>query len=72
MTKITSNSSMTLSETSSDGSNGYSSTLTFYSLSASHAGNYSCRANVSGGMQTGTKIVTVQSEYYTHACALLL
>ena len=52
--EITTNSSRTVSATTSDGSNGYSSTLTFNPLSASHAGTYTCRATVGGGAQTNS------------------
>ena len=62
MTEITSDSFTTLSETASNGSNGYFRMLTFDPLSASHAGNYSCKAAVSGEIQTGITMVTVQSE----------
>ena len=48
--EITTNSSRTVSATTSGGSNGYSwtSTLTYYPLSAAHAGTYTCRATVDG------------------------
>ena len=54
--EIATNSSRTVSSTTSDGSNGYSSTLTFSPLSASHAGTYTCRATVlvDGGMRTNS------------------
>ena len=60
--QITSDSSRTVSATTSDGSNGHSSTLTFNPLSASHAGTYTCRAAVSGEVQTDTEVVTVQGK----------
>ena len=60
---ISSDSSRTVSATTGDSSNGYSSTLTFNPLSASHAGNYTCRAIVDGEMVMDTEMVTVQSEY---------
>ena len=60
--QITPDSSRTVSATTSDGSNGYSSTLTFNPLSASHAGTYTCRATVNGEMAMDTEMVTVQSE----------
>ena len=41
---------------------GSMSTLTFNPLSASHAGTYTCRATVGGGMDSDTVIVTVQGE----------
>ena len=67
--QITSDSSRTVSATTSDGSNGYSSILTFNPLSASHAGNYTCRATAIIGenlmvQDIDTELVTVQSEYY--------
>ena len=62
--EITSKSSIrTVSETTSDGSNGYSSTLTFDPLSASHAGTYTCRATVGSDVLTDTEMITTQSEY---------
>ena len=60
--EITSDSSRTVSSTTSDGTNGYSSTLTFNPLSASHAGTYTCIAAVSGEEQSDMQVVTVQSE----------
>ena len=61
--EITTDSSRTVSATTSDGSNGYSSTLTFNSLSVSHAGTYTCRATVDGG-NTNQEVVyiTIQGE----------
>ena len=61
--EITSDSSRTVSATTSDGSNGYSSTLTFNPLSASHAGNYTCRAIIGGVMNSDIEVVSVQSEF---------
>ena len=63
--EITTDSSRTVSATTSDGSNGYSSTLTFSPLSASHAGTYTCRATVDGGMQTNS-LVSDQDQEVVH------
>ena len=61
--EITTDSSRTVSVTTSDGSNRYSSTLTFNPLSASHAGTYTCRATLtSGEMDTDTVMITVRGE----------
>ena len=63
--EISSDSSRTVSATTSDGSNGYSSTLTFNSLSASHTGTYTCNATVHGKSKSDTEVVSVLSEFST-------
>ena len=64
--QITSDSSRTVSATTSEGFNRYSSTLTLNPLSASHAGTYTCRATVNSEMAMDTEIVTIQSKYYIY------
>ena len=60
---ITPDSSRTVSATTGDSSNGYSSTLTYNPLSASHAGTYTCRATLGGGERAvAAEVVAVQSE----------
>ena len=63
---ITSDSSRIVSATTSDGSNGYSSTLILNPLLASHAGTYACRATLSSGVSGAmSQVVTVQSKLHT-------
>ena len=59
--QITPDSSRTVSATTGDSSNGYSSTLTFSPLSArSHAGTYTCRATIAALNLTDEDTFTVQ------------
>ena len=62
---ITSDSSRTVSATTGDGSNGYSSTLILNPLLASHGGTYTCRATLNSGVSGAiSQVVTVQSKLY--------
>ena len=61
--QIASAPSITVSPTTSDGGDGYSTTLTFDPLATSHTGTYTCRAAVVGEIQTDTEVITVQSEF---------
>ena len=53
---------MVSATTMNAGDGGYSSTLTFNPLAASHAGTYTCRAMVGEAVQSETMEVTVESE----------
>ena len=55
-----SDSSRTVSATISDVSNMHSSTLVFDPLSASHAGTYTCRAEIASLSVSGERTFTVQ------------
>ena len=58
--QITSDSFRTVSATTGAGSNVYSSTLTFNPLSASHAGTYTCRAEITVFSASGEGTFTVE------------
>ena len=57
----------TVSITTGSPGSGYSSTLMFNPLAASHAGTYTCRATLDGAMDTETMNVTVQSEWFNES-----
>ena len=61
--QIASDPLITVSPTTSDGGDGYSTTLSFDPLATSHTGTYTCRATVGGEIQTDTEVVSVRSEF---------
>ena len=56
----------------SGSTSGYSNTLTFHPLAASHAGTYTCRATVGSAMDTASRTVTVQSKLLRNKEKLIL